>query len=76
MISFEPWIRFRGLDSQPAIRVTIENRAHSLPPSGKVFIAIRIGMAQNSPNMQWLMRVANGISVMSAVFHCETGIAH
>jgi hypothetical protein len=41
-----------------------------------VFIAIKIGMAQNSPNMQWLIREANGISVMSANFHCETGIAH
>ena len=50
-----PRIWFHHLDSHPAIRVTIENRAHSLPPSGKVFIAIKIGMAQNSPNMQWLI---------------------
>jgi len=29
-------------------------RDHSRPPSGRVFIAIRMGKDQNSPNRQWL----------------------
>jgi hypothetical protein len=54
-------------DLQPAIKVIMVKRDHSRPPSGRVFMAIRMGKDQNSPNKQWLRKAKSQYPVIEQI---------